>query len=496
MSDNKQIIDNESIVTPWKVEGNINYMKLVEKFGTELIDIKLIDRFEKITGKQAHPWLRRGIFFSHRSLNELLDMYEKGGNIFLYSGRGPSSSQSLHCGHIVPFQFTKWLQDAFDCYLVIQISDDEKYYFKDMHFDEIYQMGFKNARDIIAFGFNPDKTFIFSNRDFRMNKYGQNFEILVSDMKKHISGKTISKIFGFGDKVKTINDEEHYVYNESTSIGMLEWGLYQSGPAYYQAFPHLFKDKPAMCLVSYAIDQDPYFRLARDITQDMKQLLKPCSIMSTFLIPLTGNSSKMSSSINKDATIFLSDTPEEVNKKIMKYAFSGSKGDGSLKSHRELGGDPDTDVSYQYLTYFEEDDEKLLYIYDEFKSGRMTCSEIKKIMAEKLINMINEHQQRYNQVDDFVVKYFYSYNKPLTALVQKIYKQKGKLIGKKYADDVEKYILVKYIKQNISENVIYEINEMSVAHIDILINGDSSKLTIDELQNYVIEMVSNEYIEY
>ena len=41
------------------------------------------------------------------------------------AAQGPSSG-SLHMGHMVPFMFTKWLQDAFDVPLVIQLTDDEK----------------------------------------------------------------------------------------------------------------------------------------------------------------------------------------------------------------------------------------------------------------------------------------------------------------------------------------------------------------------------------
>lgn len=33
-------------------------------------------------------------------------------------------------GHMVPFLMTKWLQDVFDCPLVIQLTDDEKFLFK------------------------------------------------------------------------------------------------------------------------------------------------------------------------------------------------------------------------------------------------------------------------------------------------------------------------------------------------------------------------------
>ena len=58
-----------------------------------------------------------------------MDAYEKGEQIFLYTGRGPTS-EALHLGHLIPFIFIKWLQDVFDWYLVIQLSDDEKYYFE------------------------------------------------------------------------------------------------------------------------------------------------------------------------------------------------------------------------------------------------------------------------------------------------------------------------------------------------------------------------------
>ena len=33
-------------------------------------------------------------------------------------------------GHLIPFLFTKWLQDSFDVPLVIQMTDDEKYLWK------------------------------------------------------------------------------------------------------------------------------------------------------------------------------------------------------------------------------------------------------------------------------------------------------------------------------------------------------------------------------
>ena len=80
---------------------------------------------ERLTGRRAHRFLRRGLFFSHRDLTALLDAYERGEPFYLYTGRGPSS-EALHLGHLIPFQFTQWLQEAFNVPLVIQLTDDEK----------------------------------------------------------------------------------------------------------------------------------------------------------------------------------------------------------------------------------------------------------------------------------------------------------------------------------------------------------------------------------
>ena len=44
----------------------------------------------------------------------------------------------------------------------------------------------------------------------------------------------------------------------------------------------------------------------------------------------------------------------------MKYAFSGGR--DTIEEHRKLGGNTQVDVSYQYLSFFLEDDEKLATI--------------------------------------------------------------------------------------------------------------------------------------
>lgn len=133
--------DNKQIVNPWTVEsdGAIDYDRLINQFGSTKIDMNLIDRIEKVTGKKVHRFLKRGIFFSHRDLHLLLDLYENGKKFYLYTGRGPSS-EALHLGHMIPFLMTKWLQETFNCPLVIQLTDDEKFLFKqELDLDECHR---------------------------------------------------------------------------------------------------------------------------------------------------------------------------------------------------------------------------------------------------------------------------------------------------------------------------------------------------------------------
>jgi len=63
---------DDFIVTPWHVEGDIDYDKLIKQFGTEKLSTQILDRIKKIAGED-HFMLRRGIFFSHRDMKQLLD---------------------------------------------------------------------------------------------------------------------------------------------------------------------------------------------------------------------------------------------------------------------------------------------------------------------------------------------------------------------------------------------------------------------------------------
>ncbi|KAK4161937.1 hypothetical protein QBC43DRAFT_93067 [Cladorrhinum sp. PSN259] len=394
----KQTIDPYNVTGEIGEDGvmkAIDYNKLIEEFGTKRIDAELLARFERLTGKKPHRFLRRGIVFSHRDFEVILDRYEKGEPFFLYTGRGPSSD-SVHVGHTIPFEFTKWLQETFDVPLVIMLTDDEKYLFSEKRtIEEVQGYCSSNAKDIIAVGFEDRNTFIFSDFDFIGGALYRN----IVRMSKHITLNQARAIFGF---------------NESTNIGKVHFSAIQGATSWASSFPHIFgTDEKATvgipCLIPCAIDQDPYFRATRDVSSRISfqgtKYAKPSLIHSSFLPALQGPGTKMSASIDESA-IFMKDTPNQIKNKINKYAFSGGK--VSQEEHRAEGGNPDVDVAYQYLKFFMEDDDELERLRVAYKKGELLTGELKAICIKELQAYVVAFQERRAKVDDDTVRLFMS----------------------------------------------------------------------------------------
>jgi len=365
-------------VTPWEVSGNIDYNRLIKDFGISRIDTKIMKRFEKYT-KEVHPMLRRGIFFAHRDLNWILDEYEKGNKFFLYTGR--ASSGGVHLGHLMPWMFTKWLQDIFGVELWFQFPDEEKFLFnKKLNLEDIQKQTYEDMLDIIALGFNPKKTHFIIDTKHANLMYGPACKVA-----KKITFSMVKSSFGM---------------NESTNTGSIFYTAMQAVPAF---LPSIINKKNIPCLIPHAVDQDPHFRLTRDILPKLGYY-KPASIQCLFLPPLSGVDGKMSSS--KEYSIYTTDSAEEVERKIKKYAFSG--GQDTLEEHRKKGGNPNVDICFQYLLFlFEPDDKKLKKISDEYKSGKLLTSELKQLTIKKINAFLKQHQKKRKKAKSQIRKFVY-----------------------------------------------------------------------------------------
>lgn len=371
--------NKEMVVDPYKVEGEIDYNRLIKEFGLEKIDDKILKKIKKIAGEN-HFMLRRGVFFAGRDLNWILDEYEKGNKFFLYTGCGPSGP--IHLGHLMVWYFTKWLQDKFNVDLYFQFTDDEKFLYKDLSYEEIEKWTEENMLDVIAVGFNPKKTHFIVDTKHAGIMYPEAIKVA-----KKITFSMIKSSFGF---------------NESNNVGSIFYTSMQAVPAF---LPSVLNKKKLPCLIPHAIDQDPHFRLTRDILPKIGHY-KPASIQCSFLPPLAGAQGKMSSS-EAIKGILSTDNPNEVKNKINKYAFSGGR--DTLEEHKKLGGNTEVDVSFQYLRYlFEEDDKKLEQIEHDYKSGKLMSGELKKYTIEKINEFLAKHQERRKNakkmINEFMLK--------------------------------------------------------------------------------------------
>jgi len=349
-------------VTPYEVKGKIDYEKLITKFGVK----RLTPKLKRKLGD--HHLLRRNIFFAHRDLEKLTD------NFFLYTGCGPSGN--IHLGHYIVWEFTKWLQDQFGCDVYFQFTDDEKFLYKNMSYDDIQHWTKENMLDVAAVGFNPKKTFFIVNTKHANLMYPEAIKVA-----KKLTLSTVKSAFGFTNE---------------TNIGSYFYTAMQTVPTF---LPNILDGGKRQCLIPYAIDQDPHFRLTRDIVPKLGHQ-KPLSIQCKFLPALQGDG-KLSSSVGN--AIYLTDSPSQVKKKINKYAFSGGR--DTVKEHREKGGNPDIDTSFQWLRYFEASDKVLDDIELKYKSGEMLSGELKLILVNKINSILAEHQKRREKVilDQFML---------------------------------------------------------------------------------------------
>jgi tryptophanyl-tRNA synthetase len=364
-------------VNPYKVEGDVDYNKLITEFGIKKIDEKLLKRIKAITG-EIHPYLRREIFFAHRDLEKILDAYEKGEKFFLYTGNGPSGP--IHLGHYATWEFTKWLQDKFKVELWFQFTDDEKFLYKDMTYEEIQEWTKDNMKDVIAIGFDPKKTHFLVDTKHAGIMYPEAIKVA-----KKITFSTIKASFGFTD---------------SNNIGSIFYTAMQTVPIF---LPNILNNKKQYCLIPLGVDQDPHFRISRDVVEKIGHK-KPSIIHAKFMSPLIGIAGKSSSS-DSGKTILMTDDAKTVKKKINKYAFSGGK--DTIEEHRKFGGNVEIDVACQWLKYFEEDDKKLTDIYDKYSKGELLSGEVKAILIEKINKVLSEHQKRRKNAEKQINNFMY-----------------------------------------------------------------------------------------
>jgi len=342
----------EPVVTPWEVKGEIDYGRLIKRFGTEPITPDLLERIRRHTGR-LHYMLRRGVFYSHRDLDAILDHHESGGRFVLYTGRGPAGP--VHLGHLVPWTFTRHLQETFGSKLFFQFTDDERMLIRDDVDEKVAgHWVLENALDVMALGFDPENTEFIVNTRHTSELYP-----LALKIARRITWSTMRAVFGFGD---------------DSSLGKMFFPTMQAAPCFLASER---AGEPVPCLVPAGIDQDTYWRITRDVAGKLGYP-KPAQVHGRMLPGLTGDA-KMSSSQPLTA-IYTTDVPDLVERKI---------------AEADTADTPALCPMYQYrFMLLNEDDDEAHGLYVDCLAERVDCSECKARLAETVNRFLGRHRRR------------------------------------------------------------------------------------------------------
>ncbi len=73
--------------------GKVDYLRLAKEFGgVQLITDEDLGRLRELAGGDVHPLLRRGYFYAHRDLNQIIE--RQAGGV----GGGPSTRAAAQAG--------------------------------------------------------------------------------------------------------------------------------------------------------------------------------------------------------------------------------------------------------------------------------------------------------------------------------------------------------------------------------------------------------------
>jgi len=189
------------------------------------------------------------------------------------------------------------------------------------------------------------------NTNFNINSKGisETYYKIMIQLMNLVSVHQISKIFG-----------------SPKNVGEYFYTLYQIMPCF------IYPEKT--CVVIAGVDQDPFFRLARDLARRI-HCNEPIIIYTKTVLGLDG-SPKMSTSVPNSVPIFIHETEPQIRAKIKKITQVGA---GTLDELFQKGANLEIDVPYQLIKLFESDPIKQALLAQAYTTGLYDLEDIMKL---------------------------------------------------------------------------------------------------------------------
>jgi tryptophanyl-tRNA synthetase len=349
--------------------------KTLDAWGSKEIKIsdKLLKEFglKPFTGELLRTdnyLLHRGVIVAHRDF-ERVAQAAAAGKPFLQV-TGVATSGELHLGHKVDIDVFLMLREigarSFFCVCDIDAyvsRPDEKV----PSMAKAKEYAVTTVAHLLAFGVKPEEIYVQSRKEPRYYEF-------TFELSKKITENTFKGIYGHLD------------------LGKLSANLLQYADILHQQLPEYAGPMPSVTAIG--VEQDPHARAARDLVKRLayKKMVPPSFLYFKHQGGLQ-EGAKMSSS-EPETAIFLTDSPEQVKRKLDR-AYSGGR--DSVEEHRRLGGVPEKDKAFEILLFHHPDNDYVEDVYKRYRSGEMLSGELKKLVREFLVEMLSEHQRKMKQ---------------------------------------------------------------------------------------------------
>jgi tryptophanyl-tRNA synthetase len=356
----------KTVIDPWGSVLIEDYQKVIEKYGMETFDEKILKKLPK-----PNRLMRRFVVFGHQDLGRIADAIKNKKEFAILTGIMPSA-EKLHLGNKMVVEMVKYFQEQGGKAYVL-VADLEALATRGVSLEEAE----KRAREFhipayIALGLDPKKThFYFQSKN-----------------------ETVKNLaFEFSTKL-TLN-EFRAIYGDM-DVGKIMSVLTQIGDILY---PQIEKPKPVV--VPVGLDQSPHIRACRDVVRRYKKynFILPSATYHKFTPSLDG-SIKMSKS-SPSSYISIPEDPEVAGKKMLNAVTGGRK---TVEEQKKLGGEPEKCVVFEiYKQHLIENDKELNEIYRKCKAGELMCGEDKtracKLMKEFMKNFEKKFEKARDEVD-------------------------------------------------------------------------------------------------
>lgn len=355
-------------IDPWGDVQVGDYRQKMEKFGIEPI--------EEIAGRMPdHRYIRRGIIFGHRDVDEFLDAMEEGRDVAMITGVMPSGL--FHLGHKLVVDQVIMFQEM-GVPITITAADIEAYNTREISLEKAREMVIDQyLTNYVAMGLDLDNVnFYFQSQA------GNDHHARAKMFARYLTQSEIEATYGSAEPAKISSAVMQYA-------DILRPQFSENGG-------------PKPTVVPVGIDQDPHIRLTREVARKYRgqEFYKPASTYNKFMRGLQGG--KMSSSDPK-SYIAMTDTVEEAKKKIDEAKTGGRD---TLEEHREKGANIEEDMVFELLAFhLIKDDDELERIREEYASGEMLSGELKQIAKDRIEEFLLEHKQKREEAREEVEQF-------------------------------------------------------------------------------------------